>query len=192
MALIQIPRVTLHRSSLANAARIIKLNMVDQGVPQLVVDDIPTLVPHHKAVSLFFVKVAAAMTATGITHYPYKASVQYYRNDINQALQAIRFNLWTEGGMPLPGQAPVQITEIPDQVWDDTDVINWDTSVYWAGAPTGYAITSMPAEMTLDPVTGIITGTVDAAVESFNPIMTATNTIGSTEANVFNISKNAV
>ena len=180
MAFQKIPNTTLHRGSLANTARIVKLNMVESGVPQLVVDDIPTLVPYHKAVSLFFVKVAAAMTATGITHIPYRASVRYYRNDINQALQIIRLNMGLEAGAPLPGEAPILITDIADFTLAVAATHDFSADFYGA---TSYSITTMPADFSFDPATGILTNVANSGSGSFNPIITATNSSGSTPSN---------
>ena len=108
MALIPIPNATLHRSSLANIARIIKLNLVDIaiGVPQVEVDKLNTLAPYNNSVITFFTHTAALLTAVGATTIPYKGNVQYYRNDINAALKVIRTNMWTKAGEPITPDDP--------------------------------------------------------------------------------------
>ena len=180
MALLKIPKATLTRSSLSNVSRIVKLNMVDQGVPQAVVDDVPTLAPYHKAVSLFFVKVAAAMTATGITHWPYKGNVQYYRNDINLALKAITLNLGVEGGVPLPGEAPILIADIADFTLAVAATHDFSADFY---GETSYSITTMPTGFSFSTTTGILTNVSNSGSGNFSPIITASNSNGSTQSN---------
>ena len=104
MALVNIPRATLHRASLGKITQVIKANLVDAsiGVPQAEVDKLALLAPYNNSVVGFFAHVAALLTAVGATTIPYKGTVNYYRNDINAALKIIRTNMWTKAGLPIP------------------------------------------------------------------------------------------
>jgi len=188
MALIKIPNVTLHRSSLANASRIIKLNMADQSFDQPLIDSIPVLVPNHRAVGNFFFHLEAAFYAANLgTGYIELGFPRLYISDINKQLKVVNYNFWTMAGLPLPDSPPVLMTNITDEAYTQNSAITTKAvSSHWAGAPTGYTITALNEGLAMDPVTGDITGT-PTAVDNFNPIVTATNDNGSTESNVFNI-----
>jgi len=191
MALIKIPNVTLHRSSLANASRIIKLNMADQSFDQALIDSIPTLVPYGKAVSRFFHALDAAwfVHKASTTGWLLHGSPKFYRNDINQSLKKANFNFWYESGAPLPDTPPILITVIGNmtgQVGVPFADAEADTTDNWAGTPTSYSTTQIPPGMTF--IDGVFGGTPTGGSASYNPLVTAVNSYGDTDSNVFNIS----
>jgi len=83
MALQKIPRATLHQSSLANVARIIKENMnfavAKSG------DAMPVMVPYRKSIARFFREVNTAHG--GID--PSLVSVAFDRRAINAAIKLV-------------------------------------------------------------------------------------------------------
>jgi len=189
MALIKVPPTTLNRGSLANASRIIKLNMIDQGFAQPLIDAMPVLVPYRKSVSNYFLQLEAAFFArlSGAGYIPF-AIPNFYRNDINKQIKRANFNFWYMSGAPLPDTPPILVTPIEDMTGQSGVAFNdiaADTSDNWASSPTTFVTTQLPEGMTF--IDGVFGGTPTGFSGSYNPLVTATNAFGSTNSNVFNI-----
>lgn len=67
----------------------------------------------------------------------------------------------------------------------DGTTITTLTPTYSGGAPTSFTVSpALPAGLTIDPITGVISGTVTSTSAATTYVITATNSIGSTTANV--------
>ena len=98
----KVPHVTLHRSSLSNCARIIKENL-NETTPGAG-DNLPRLDPYHRSVGNYFHALGAVM---GLD----LGSPQFYRNDINLALEQVR-------------EAMPEGPDIPDETKNNKEITN--------------------------------------------------------------------
>ena len=184
MALTSLPNVTLHRSSLSNAARVAQLNFDFLDATHATTSTpMPKMAPYPRSISNFF-KVAEAnlalIDATTGFGYLKLGNVTNYRNSINRALRRLGFSMAVaEAGVPAAASPPVQISAMPTHAFT-TAAETYDFSQHFTGA-TSYTITAYPADkFSWDGATGIMTYDTDDASGSFNPLITATNANGST------------
>jgi len=181
MALQKIPNVTLHRASLANAARIVRLNMADAtvAIDADIIATVPVLAPYPKSVGNFFKIVGEILEDAGAITT--KRNVRYYRNDINSALRQINFAFFLLGGSLPEDSPPVQILAMPQDIVFTTAAQTHDFSQYFSGGDT-YSISTLPSKFSWVSATGVLTYDTDDAAGGFNPFITAHNANGDTKA----------
>ena len=74
---------------------------------------------------------------------------------------------------------------VGDFAWvQDVEITPVDFSVYFKGAITEYAMSTIPTGLTLDSETGILSGT-PTAVSGGQAFVTASNQVGSADTNIF-------
>ncbi len=102
-----------------------------------------------------------------------------------QILEAA-FQWALEGGSFDPNGPPVQLSYQDDPAIYDVDVaINPNSPLSFGGAVEGYTILpTLPAGLTLDPLTGVISGIPTEAISKTTYTVTATNPSGATTADL--------
>ncbi len=134
-----VPTVTLHRSSLGNAAKVIRENLIEMGLDP---SSLPMLLPYGSSLGPFFEELGVIL---GVE----LDEPKFYQGDLNSALEPRV--LMPEGPAgPPPVEPPVLIGQVPDFTLPVG--VDWihDFTVYFTGVITDWTGNTFPVFLSMN------------------------------------------